>query len=420
MKKDDFDSLLRSSDPMRHDAGDTFETSRRHWESLATKRVTFRRRVRAVAALGLCLILAGGGVARFASRTTPVAVRQPVHSPQPERSRPPQNTPSTVQPTERTDLDAGQRSESAPAAATPLEVFANFMDDAGEPQSLTWTKAVSDLSRGNSATQRQAIELVPLLKDRERRSNALQLVCEAAGESRRDVLQYWLNRPETRGDAWERLVRDATFDQAVGLVVAAKSPQEKNLLCRRIAESSSPAAADVLVRLAQDASWRSAVRRSASSLNADHIEALTIRMRERDRAVRMAAAFLLSSVEGEAVEQIATSMIFRGRYRQPAYMALLSRNTPQARAFLARAAGRADLAPALVSARLHFANMEQPLRQWIVNSQGEYDEPHDTTKRTDPRAGIVHCDRVLQRYGEWTSSPSRESDHQGLQHCRAS
>ena len=102
-------------------------------------------------------------------------------------------------------------------------------------------------------------------------------------------------------------------------------------------------------------------------------------MRQRDLQTRTAAAFILASVPGDFVDRAVAEMILGRRYQQPAYLVLLSRNTPQARAFLARVSARPDLNAALVSARAHFVPIQPQLQQWISDSQGQTHEPIDTT-----------------------------------------
>ena len=199
-----------------------------------------------------------------------------------------------------------------------------------------------------------------------------------------------------RSTAWDRLSDVATLGQSVQLIELAASQGERQQLCRSIAMSSESESVAVLLDLTRDADWRSAVRRSAGQLNAIHIQSLIMLMRERNMSRRTAAAFVLASVPGGQVDQVVASMILGGRFRQPAYLVLLSRDTPQSRAFLAAAASSPELTPALVSARLHFANMEKTLHQWIAESNGANNERSDTSLRLLPEIfGNDRCVSLL-------------------------
>jgi hypothetical protein len=148
----------------------------------------------------------------------------------------------------------------------------------------------------------------------------------------------------------------------------------------------------ILVDLAEDADWRRAVARNAVYLSQSAIQQLMEILRSSNHSQQTAAAFLIAAIPGPQVDWAMAEMIVGGRSRQAAYLVLLSRNTPDAKLFLARAESRVELRPALVSARMHFEKFQFQLQEWIAASKGDRDESYETgqlpTDQTPKRSGI--------------------------------
>lgn len=432
MNPDKLDQLLRASDPTTatdHSGAvdPLLHQSEQQWTVLSRRRVVRRKRVTlCLAAMGLFVIL--GGAAMWVrnvpgQQDTSVAVVTATDS---STDRDPtdladaataQRRPSPIDASDQPKTNAGvvsasqspspngKRTQSGPPRAEPvprpakltrpparpgqpvivheqpLAEFAAFVDRAGEVDSDSWRQSRDDLAHQDARSQRTAVTLVPQLVDPQQRRKAFDLVCAAAADSRRAVLFHWLAHRSVRAMAFERLAAEATVEQSVELIRYAQNDPERTRLCRNIAASPNPEGVGVLLELAQNARWRSAVGAASRELHPSHLQALIMRMRERNAPVRTAAAFVMASVPGEQLDQVLASMILRGRFRQPAYLVLLSRNTPQARAFLAQAASRQDLTPALVSARMHFANIQPTLQQWIEDSKGTSHERSNTSQQ---------------------------------------
>ncbi|MCS7471420.1 hypothetical protein NZK35_32640 [Stieleria sp. ICT_E10.1] len=420
MNPDKLDQLLRASDPANStdhsDAGDPLlRQSEQQWTVLSRRRVVRRKRVTlCLAATGLFAILGGSAMwvrndprqqdtsAAVVTATDSSTDRDPAdladaadqpelnagvvspsHSPSPKGkladSRPPR--PEPVPPPARLTRPTARPSQPVIDRAKPLAEFAAFVDRAGKVDSDSWRRSRDYLAHQDARSQRIAVSLVPQLVDPQQRRKAFDLVCAAAADSQRAVLFHWLADRSLRAMAFERLAAEATVGQSVELIHHAQNDPERTRLCRSIAASPDSRSVEVLLELAHDARWRSAVGAASRELHPSHLQTLIMRMRDRNAPVRTAAAFVLASVPGEQLDQVLASMILRGRFRQPAYLVLLSRNTPQARAFLAQAAVRQDLTPALVSARIHFANIQPTLQQWIADSKGTPHERSDTSQQ---------------------------------------
>ncbi|WP_182867307.1 hypothetical protein [Stieleria mannarensis] len=418
MNPDEFDRLIRRSDPAtnarRSDSTDPLlRESEQQWATLATRRVVVRRRLTlSLAALGLFVIL-GGTLRWMAIKSTTTSPRlAAVDPPANERVASSQDADASIDSvpavvSEQTNaaepgrVAANDRPEPAippkrsvpdndterqdRQAAQQLPQFATFIDQAGEVHSDAWHQSRDFLAHQDARSQRAVIALVPQLVDPQRREKAFELVCAAAAQSQRIVLRHWLAQPSLRTLAFDRLAAGASLQQTTELLSLALTDAERTQLCRNLAVAPEPDAADVLLNLAHDPIWRSSVGAAARELHPSHIQSLILRMRGRDVPMRTAAAFVLASVPGNQLDHVLASMVLRGRFQQPAYLALLSRNTPQAKAFLAQAATRRDLTAALVSARVHFATIQPILQQWIANSKGLHHEQSDTSPQQRPK-----------------------------------
>ncbi|QDV46324.1 hypothetical protein Enr13x_62330 [Stieleria neptunia] len=432
MNPDKLDQLIRGSDPAdapnRSDSVDPLlDQFEQQWSVLSRRRVVLRKRLTlCLAAIGLFAILGGSAMwvqmhprqndAHFAvvtaadsttdrapknladaaprqRRPSPIVVPNepkaeadmvsPSQSPRPTGkladSVPPR--PKPVPAPAKLARPTARPSQPVIDHAEQLAELAAFVDRAGKVDSNTWRQSCDYLARQDPRSQRTVIMLVPQLADPQQKKKAFDLVCAAAADSQRTVLLHWLSHPSLRAMAFERLAAEATLEQTIELIQRAQNDPERTLLCRQLAASPDSQSVEVLLELAHNARWRAAIGSASRELNPSHIQTLIMRMRDRNAPVRTAAAFVLASVPGEQLDQVLASMILRGRFRQPAYLVLLSRNTPQARAFLAQAASRQDLTPALVSARMHFANIQPTLQQWIADSKGTPHERSDTSQQ---------------------------------------
>ena len=434
MNPDQFDEMIRDLDPgddsSRLGTDDpVLSQSLQQWTELSTRRVVLRTRVSiCVAALGVFALVGASALwigvdawkddRQFA--VTPSETDQGLNvgmhtevetgdsrnvasSESPPTLSPPTLSPPTLGPPQISRSAAGDSrtkdnpGESADALAnarpnTPagdlkqrLDEFALFIEQAGPVDSDSWNAAQKYLANQSALTQRAAINFVPKLDDDRQRIRAFDLVCAAAGNSVRSVLAQWLADPLVRPMAWERLVGTESLRHLTEMIPAAQNEHERLQLCHQIASLPSFNSVSVLLSLTREPLWRAAVRSSTTDLHASHIRSLIMLMRERNADLRTAAAFVLASVPGDYVDQVVASMIVGGRFRQPAYLVLLSRDTPQARAFLAQAATRPELTPALVSARMHFATIQPQLQQWIAESKGANHERSDTSQRLLPK-----------------------------------
>ncbi|MEL6108164.1 MAG: hypothetical protein AAFU85_19225, partial [Planctomycetota bacterium] len=361
MSPEEFDELLNQVDP-----GGAREVSRERetWSQLVSRRQRRRHNVVLFATAAVILLALGiawmvtsdGDGARIAEGLPPAEADRSEQEIRAQSGPDPSaadadnrmaNEFGMAKPTETEDVKP----------ASPREAFAVYVAEADSEDDL-WSDAVNEIRTAEVTRQRELINLVPQVKDPALRETAMDLVCEAAGASSREVLRQWLRPTSTRRVAWERLIEDATFDQCTALVDFARRESERDLLCRRLVSTRHPKALDALTRLALSPQWRSAMRRGIPRLEPDQVHALMMRMRSRDRNVQITSAFILASLPGDTVERVASSMILGGRYRHPAYLVLLSRATPQSVAFLQSASARQDLSPALVSARHHFSTFE--------------------------------------------------------------
>ncbi|MCO8124007.1 hypothetical protein NHH03_19845 [Stieleria sp. TO1_6] len=424
MTPDELDRLIRHADPV--DSGDSdalLESSRLQWTQLRQRRASARKRLTlSLAALGLFAML--GGITAWVTsgnqrpgktvaentvvdhtKTTQTPSTEVVVAALPEtankvaapsvaasdevvsgaaKTAPPEDMPETMPET--------IQPEPAPSEASIA--FANWVDQAGPVDGAAWRQARVELMRQDDQTQRATIRLVPQLEDARQRARGFLLVTQAAGASQSALLRYWLDDPRMRSLAWRRLTETASLDQAAQMVSLARNNEERLAVCQAITAAGGPQAVMLLLELTHSHAWRTPVRMVCNRLQPTQIRSLVMLMRERDVALRTAAAFLLASVPGRQLDQSVAQMIVDGRFRQPAYLVLLARDTPQARAFLAQAAAQPELTPALVSARAHFATMEEQLQRWIKDSKGTYDEQTETTQPSLPKlAGGADFDR---------------------------
>lgn len=401
MNPEEFESLLRQFDPGEKPDGSDgkdliLQQSRQQWSRLATRRAVVRRRLSLCVAASAIFAMVGGatiwiGRDHRTSRVAESTVEHPIETPHDERiAESPlpgedHGAVATLLPeaNDRVKSETGRELES-------LIAFSEFVEAAGKTGSQSWLDQCGRLARQNPQTQRLAVELVGQLEAEPLRRRAFDLVCQSAGVSEKQVLMHWLSQPNLRMQAWERLVGGATFVELQQMIGQTQTDLERLQLCERIAASPDPNSVGVLLTLAQQSQWRPMVHASADRLDDAKIRQLIMLMRQRNSQIRTAAAFVLASVRDETVDQTVASMVLGRRYQQPAYLVLLSRNTPEARAFLAKAASNPQLNPALFSAQAHFATIQRQLQQWIAESKGTNDEKTDTTGRLSPHHSDDH------------------------------
>ena len=365
--KDDF---FKQMDP----AGDSCDTllneGRSSWKVLAAKRrKTLRWRKRGLVAatcamIGCCFVY----VAKPSRDATIASLekRTPSSMSDVQSSSPPPPAPTIVR-TNRTK-------KQSKSIKLTLAAFEKEMNRAGQLGTTQWKQVVLDLASSPAPIQRQAVELVTKIEDHESKLRAMQLVGEAAGKDESRLLLGWLNQPKTRDAAWQRCVAVSTPNDWQSLRGLARGESEKRILCQRIWQNTEPQSADALVQLAASPQWRQAIRSSARAVPADWTLRLIKQLRQHNVNVRTATAFVLASIPGQQVDRLLAEMVRQGRYRQPCYLTLMSRDTDVAKSFLSYAARQRALAPALVSAQSHFNVMAPKLNHWKELTQGNSHE----------------------------------------------
>lgn len=406
MSNDPFDEFLRNCDPLNQSEGaaasDSSEAvgnnaavkeARTYWDVLTRRRVRTRRRVKqtiALAALAATVIIAvnlsGLASHKDGSGHASVASVEKVASPDPI----PKLASDDLRPQTPSEMPAVKRPN--PESRHTLERFASAVKDAGQPGSKTWNRAVSQLSHATPKTQQLAVEYVAKIPVYQLRASAFQLVCDASGESVKELLVGWLAEPSLRTLAFDRLASICTTTERLELAKQTRSPQEQRMLCGHLASSPDSNTIGALLRFSQDPLWRTALRSSLHQIHPSHVRRLVLCLRQRDRSIRTSAAFLLASIPGNSVDDVVASMIREKRFLQPAYMTLLARQTPNARSLLQSVMQQPDLAPAFYSAQLNFQSFTRPLQQWLSETQGK---KHDTSKYPSVDLPLVFSHRVL-------------------------
>lgn len=417
---DSFDEFLVASDPARildsepdSEAAEYFAETRSYWDQLSHRRVKRRRRVQVTITLvslaAVALLAVGAGLVEFGSHVSQLADGRTKSSssliqitPETASTAPIENgSPSNV--TDRQDepfsrggvASRDQLPSISGSKATrkdavdklnPVEHFVSAVKAAGQPGTREWKQAVTQLTQATPNTQRLAIDCVAKITVYDLRTTAFQLVCDAAGESETELLSTWLSEPNLRTIAFDRLAATSSTQQRIQLATQARTMQERQILCHHLASSPDPGSVDVMLKWSHHASWRAAIRSSLDQLHPDHVQRLVLALRQRDRSIRTAAAFLLASVPGDSVDRVAASMILEKRYLQPAYIALLARRSPGAQLLLTNVMQQRDLSAAFYSAQLNFQSFTEPLQQWLSESQGQN---HDTSKQQRNEFPIV-------------------------------
>ncbi|OYP31090.1 hypothetical protein [Rhodopirellula sp. MGV] len=386
MNQDPLDSLLRRADPASGHDDPLVDQTRLTWQHYRRRRSVKRRKVKAVfggaAAMLVFAILAiynvsesGTKLASHPSSGASNAIETP-------------NVPVTTGPAVSippVDETAAQ-SNADKTQLKPLEQFCLFVDEAGAPASSRWVAACRQLAFHPTTMGRSAVNLVPQINDPTKRERAIELVLNAAGNQSQSVLTAWLDAPSIRYLAWDRLLRLKRIDEMPAMVPLARSDEERTLLCQVIARSEEPVAVRQLLELAQLPLWRKAVRHGVNELHAESVPVLIQFLRSNDREIKLAAAFVVASVPNRQVDNTLAELVLHGWHQQPAYIALLSRNTPNSRAFIARAATQPHLSPSLHSARVNFAAIEKSLQFWIDQTQGQKHETPETSHSLSPES----------------------------------
>lgn len=387
------DNLFRDSDPFDDSLSDDalLKSSRSRWKELASQRQQRLQRRQKLGRQGmaaLAVLTFGVGLWFYTYRSgqvRSVAVVQPSQA-NPEES--PSKAAVERRAEERVEVVPAEESQVVQSALPPSQpnhsltmvAFKKELKRAGGVGSSDWKQVVSSLASSSPNIQRRSVELVSQIEYPPLQLRAVTLVSDAAGSRQKNLLADWLKKPETRFSAWRRSLQIAGPNDWTTLASMAKTESEKTQLCRELWQKLDEPLAGTLVELANRSGWRLAVRTAAQPLSRNQVLQLVMQFRDSDLATKTATAFVLASIPGQQVDQVMADMIRQGRYRQPCYLTLMSRDTAAARTFLTQAARSKHLAPALVSAQSHFGQMATELNHWKNNSKGESDE--DSQKRS--------------------------------------
>lgn len=405
MKPDSLDEWLEASNPITSIDGcvETPEVTASvdQWKRLRGQQL--RRRAWRRFALAASILFAIGGVAvsltwnREADQSIVVAKIQPQERVAGEvRSHLPlAETP--VELSSEPNLASKPVVDSNPVpsrAERELAEFGQFVQKAGPYLGKQWNHSAQQLMQMPATTQRRIIDWVPRLKTASQRHRAMMLVCQAAGDSQRGLLIGWLRTPSLREGAWSRLLDGASFEQLNELAALAVTPSQREQICQQVvlathSKRTRNEATKMLVELAMKPDWRHASSTATKSMSSESIQELVLDLRARDSRTRTAIGFLLASIPGKEIDDYLSSLVLRGLYRQPAYLALLSRNTPDANAFLKHALTQPTLTPAFYSARTHFSNFEPELREWIQQTRGTFNEQTEINRTKHDRSMLA-------------------------------
>ena len=178
------------------------------------------------------------------------------------------------------EADKASRWENLGTPVSPeLVSFQRFVRESGNPGTVLWRQRCLELAAQDEQTQRLAINSVGKLEDRAERSRAFQLVCEAAGKSKRVVLMHWLSHKELRPLSWQELVNDSHLTQLAALVPIARNNSERRQICQALVAFEQPQAIDLFMSLVREPQWRQPIRRAARQLPDDVVNVLIQRMR---------------------------------------------------------------------------------------------------------------------------------------------
>ena len=382
---DQFDPCTDSNDKQ------LLAQSRQNWKDLAAarkRRLQWRRRGVASASVVLAITCVLYARSRSATKGPIQIANEMVPGP---------TIPSTST-TTKTIQDAPPKpvTESSHDTKPDVLTLADFQQElkrAGIDGSPQWKQVVADLVASPRKVQQRAVDLVKTIPTADAKYRAMCLIGDAAGVDEHGLLLKWLEAPKTRGAAWKRSLAISTSADWQTLGNIARSSQEKHMLCEKLWISFDSIATDALVNLAKLPQWRLAVRRSSRPVSAEGTLPLILRLRQHDVTTRTATAFVLSSIPGQQLDRTLADMVVRGRYRQPCYLTLMSRDSQTAKKFLAHAAQRRDLAPALASATSHFNAMAAQLTHWKELSEGH---PHEDSPKRSDVLSIIPAERLAR------------------------
>lgn len=268
-----------------------------------------------------------------------------------------------------------------------VEAIFRRLDSIEGDDPLQWRQLVAAVHRLPPAGQQAMFSHVAEDGDLSNRRRVMQLMVDAAGPSADPMLVLWLNSDAARRHAWEMLLTRTADGDLQRLVPLAQRPDQREQLCQRIARLRGRAAANGLVHLAQQRSWRPAVAVASQRLDSEAWSRLLELLRDGSSQQRAGAGFVIGAVPGSEVDRQLAVMIAQGRSRQVAYLALLSRRTPAAQQFLYAASRNAELAPALRSAQYGWQSFGPLIHQWLSElEENRYDadsarHPHDRLER---------------------------------------
>ncbi|WP_436715248.1 hypothetical protein U8335_21795 [Roseiconus lacunae] len=413
MENDPLESMLRQADPHHGDEPSQVDQCRSQWTRLADRRRQVRRRIRSA-----CKVAGGLAIASFVSLA--LLLRSETGSDDHQAALL-QRSVDNVGPLDKeqfsvtaTPLDSKRDDEPIPQPprsgiraasnhALPTDPvrpnarttfsFERYVDHAGVPGSLSWKNAARKLAASHPQVQRIAIRAVEHISNVDQRQRAMDLVVAAAGTDARSLLIRWLDNSTVRPIAWQRLYDSATPDERLQMVELAQSDSERLQICNAIVNHPDPLAVRQLVTLAEDRSWHAALSASTKGIRPEHLQGLIEIIRSDNRELRTGAVFVIATTPNQQIDQQLAGLVLQGRHQQAAYIALLSRKTPQAQTFLSHAAAQPHLAASLYSAHAHFVNIKPRLHFWLTQLQGDHDEPANTSERQD---SMVHDIRLVR------------------------
>lgn len=401
---DSLNDLLRQADPGLQDVD--VESLQAQWSELGTRRRVHRRVLK-----GSLVLLAAGSVAfaMLAGRETNVAevgppersfeLAQDVPATKPADAEPmrpgmdpPADGPIVVDSgsksaPSRNGLPEHEQTIPQPARAERQQWLAGTADVDGAVDEILqelaspavedwhrWRQLAGHVRQSPPVLQQMLISRITEDADFANRGRAMRLVVEALGPSANAVLMHWLNSEVTREAAWDMLLARSTDDDLRWLVPLASKPDEREQLCRRIAGLDGPAAAEWFVRLAPERQWRPAIAEASEQLDLEARTRLLSLLRDGSSLQRAGAGFVVGTLPGPEIDRQLAAMIARGRSRQAAYLALLSRGTPAAQQFLNAAIRDVELAPALQSAQYGWRKFGSLTHRWLSELEEKRDD----------------------------------------------
>ena len=254
-----------------------------------------------------------------------------------------------------------------------LGKFCEALERVDRNQAGDWVSLVSGIRSLPVGSQRELVFGISQIEDPLKLNLAAAAILDAADGSAPLVLEKWFAVPKMRMVAWKLSVEHSSVSTLMTLSVQAKSQEERIVLCNGLARNWREGGVAALVNLSKLKAWRWAVGSAAINLPPQSHRIL-LSIIDSDAQSRAAAGFVLQSIPAESIDYELAEMIVSGRRRMAGYQALLSRNTKQARQFLAISASRADLSPALAAAWRRWNQWGPQTSQWVSEIRSIEDE----------------------------------------------